>query len=57
MPERNEPVIVTVLAFNDLSERWCRKSKEYDAQSNLRLYHGYSLHLLHGYNYICLKRE
>jgi hypothetical protein len=57
MPERNEPVIVTVLAFNDLSERWCRKSKEYDAQSNLHLYHGYSLHLLHGYNYICLKQE
>src|ERR1700722_10827618 len=28
MPERNEAVIVTVRALNDLSECWCRKSKQ-----------------------------
>jgi hypothetical protein len=41
MPERNEPVIVTVRAFNDLSECWCRKSKQNGGQSNLRLSHGF----------------
>jgi hypothetical protein len=47
MPERNEPVIVIVRAFNDLSECWRRKSKQKGRQSNLRLSH--SLHSL------CLK--
>ena len=41
MPERNEPVIVTVRVFNDLSESWCRKSKQNGGQSNLRLSHGF----------------
>jgi hypothetical protein len=41
MPERNEPVIVTVRAFNHLSECWCRKSKQNGGQSNLRLSHGF----------------
>ena len=45
MPERNEPVIVTVRAFNNLSKRWCRKSKQNGGQSNLRLSHGFSLPL------------
>ena len=40
MPERNEPVIVTVL-LNDLSECWCRKSKQSGGQSNLRLSHAF----------------
>jgi hypothetical protein len=47
MPERNEPVIVTVLALNDLSECWCRKSKQSGSQSNLRL--------SHAFHSICLK--
>jgi hypothetical protein len=41
MPERNEPVIVTVRALNDLSECWCRKSKQSGGQSNLRLSHAF----------------
>jgi hypothetical protein len=47
MPERNEPVIVTVRALNDLSECWCRKSKQDGGQSNL--------HLSHGFHSLCLK--
>jgi hypothetical protein len=41
MAERNEPVIVTVRVFNDLSECWCRKSKQNGGQSNLGLSHGF----------------
>jgi hypothetical protein len=47
MPERNEPVIVTVRALNDLSECWCRKSKQGGGQSYL--------HLSHAFHSLCLK--
>jgi hypothetical protein len=47
MPERNEPVIVTVRILNDLSEPWCRKIKQSGGQNNLRL--------SHGFHFICLK--
>jgi hypothetical protein len=41
MAEWNEPVILTVRAFNDLSDRWRCKSEQNGGQNNLRFSHGF----------------